>query len=123
MIVRQAISILERVGIRLIPLLFCFVITITYGQEYKTSYTIAQDGSGDYKTLQEALDVCKAFPDKRIIIKLKPGVYREKIEVHSWTTNISLVGEKPENTIISFDDYSGKGKINTFTSYTAKVLG
>src|SRR6187551_1090340 len=110
-------------GIGLIPFLFLFAFTTTNGQEYKTSYTIAQDGSGDYKTLQEALDVCKAFPDKRIVIKLKPGIYKEKIEVHSWTTNISLIGEKPENTIISFDDYSGKGNINTFTSYTAKILG
>jgi pectinesterase len=123
MIVRQVISLPKGLGIALIPMLLSFAITSTYGQEYKTSYTIAQDGSGDYKTLQEALDVCKAFPDKRITIKLKPGIYKEKIEVHSWTTNISLIGEKAENTIISFDDYSGKGKINTFTSYTAKVLG
>ncbi len=105
------------------PLLFLFTITLSKGQDYKTSYTIAQDGSGDYKTLQEALDVCKAFPDKRIVIKLKAGIYREKIEVHSWTTNISLIGERADNTIISFDDYSGKGSINTFTSYTAKILG
>jgi len=90
---------------------------------YKTTYVVAQDGSGDYTTLQEALDNCKAFPDERIVITLKPGVYKEKVVVPSWTTRISLIGENAATTIISFDDYSGKGDINTFTSYTIKVLG
>jgi pectinesterase len=90
---------------------------------YRTHYTVAQDGSGDYKTVQEVLDVCKAFPDERITIRIKPGVYKEKIEVHSWTTKVSLIGEDPATTTLTFDDYSGKGTINTFTSYTVKVLG
>jgi pectinesterase len=90
---------------------------------YRTTYVVAQDGSGDYTTLQEALDNCKAFPDERIVITLKPGVYKEKVVVPSWTTRISLIGENAATTIISFDDYSGKGDINTFTSYTIKILG
>ncbi|HOX82897.1 MAG TPA: pectinesterase family protein [Chryseolinea sp.] len=91
--------------------------------DYKTSYTVSQDGKGDFKTLQETLNACKAFPDVRITIRIRPGTYIEKIEVHSWNTRIELIGEDPTNTIIKFDDYSGKGDINTFTSYTVKVLG
>ncbi|HEY9044881.1 MAG TPA: pectinesterase family protein [Ohtaekwangia sp.] len=95
-----------------------------YGQQqYKSSYTVSQDGTGDYKTLQEAINVCKAFPDERITIHLKPGIYKEKIEVHAWTQKISLIGEDAATTIISFDDYSGKGTHNTFTSYTIKIQG
>jgi pectinesterase len=90
---------------------------------YKDKYTVAQDGSGDYKTLQEAINACKVFPDGRITIYLKPGIYREKVEVYSWTNKISLLGEDAATTIISFDDYSGKGSHNTFTSYTVKVIG
>jgi pectinesterase len=90
---------------------------------YKDKYTVAQDGSGDYKTLQEAINACKVFPDGRITIYLKPGIYREKVEVYSWTNKISLLGEDAATTIISFDDYSGKGSHNTFTSYTVKVMG
>src|SRR6187431_345593 len=90
---------------------------------YKTSFVISQDGKGDFKTIQEALNSAKAFPDGTITIKIKPGTYKEKLEVHSWTTHVSLIGEDAITTIISFDDYSGKGDINTFTSYTAKVLG
>lgn len=97
---------------------------VVFGQTvYKDKYTVAQDGSGDYKTLQEAINVCKVFPDGRITIHLKPGIYREKVEVYSWTNKISILGEDAATTIISFDDYSGKGSHNTFTSYTIKVLG
>ncbi|MCW5912343.1 MAG: pectin esterase [Cyclobacteriaceae bacterium] len=92
-------------------------------EEYRTSYVVAQDGSGDYTTIQQVIDVCKHFPDKRIVIRVKPGTYKEKLEIYSWTTNISLVGEDPKTTIITFDDYSGKGDINTFRSYSVKVLG
>jgi pectinesterase len=90
---------------------------------YKDKYTVAQDGSGDYKTLQEAINACKFFPEGRITIYLKPGIYREKVEIYSWTNKISLLGEDATTTIISFDDYSGKGSHNTFTSYTIKVMG
>lgn len=92
-------------------------------QEYKTAYTVSKDGTGDFTTLTEVMKVCKAFPDQRITIRIKPGIYNEKVEVFSWTTKISWIGENPETTIISFDDYSGKGAINTFTSYTVKILG
>ena len=64
-------------------LLLC-VSPIVFGQTvYKDKYTVAQDGSGDYKTLQEAINACKVFPDGRITIYLKPGIYREKVELYS----------------------------------------
>lgn len=82
---------------------------------------VAQDGTGDYKTIQAALNQLKAFKGSRMTIKLAPGVYYEKIEVHAWTPQVSLIGSDPATTIIAFDDYSGKGGINTFTSFTAKI--
>lgn len=102
---------------------FCSMEADAQAPTYKKSYVVAQDGSGDYKTLREVLKVCKAFPDERIVITLKPGIYKEKIEVFSWLTRLSLIGDRPDNTIVSFDDYSGKGEINTFTSYTARIMG
>jgi pectinesterase len=107
-----------------ICLLFVVGYNIAFAQPaYKTKITVAIDGSGDYKTLQEAINVCKAFPDERILISLKPGIYSEKVEIFSWTSRISLIGENANTTVITFNDYSGKGAINTFTSYTVKVLG
>ncbi len=110
---------------RIILIIFIFLsVSYSFSQTaYKDKYVVAQDGSGDYKTLQEAINVCKVFPDKRIVIQIKPGIYKEKVEVYSWTNRISLIGEDANTTIISFDDYSGKGSHNTFTSYTFKILG
>lgn len=108
-----------------IPILITILLslaTLTQAQ-YKTQYTISPDGTADYRTIKEVLAVCKAFPDQRITINLKPGIYKEKIEIFSWTTRISLLGQNADSTIITFDDHTGKGDIMTFTSYTVKVMG
>jgi pectinesterase len=38
-------------------------------------------------------------------------------------TNITFLGDNADSTVISYDDYSGKGKMETFDSYTVKVMG
>ncbi len=105
---------------KLIPgfILLSFACFHAFGQN---EIVVARDGSGDYQTVQEAINACKVFQDKRTIIHIRPGIYREKVEVFSWTPRISLIGESALTTIITFDDYSGKGNINTFTSWTVKV--
>jgi len=50
-------------------------------------------------------------------------VYNEKIELPAYNTDIHFIGESADRTIITFNDYSGRGKTNTFTSYTAKISG
>ena len=84
---------------------------------------VAKDGSGDYTTIQAAVDALPAFPVDGVEIFVRSGTYREKLVIPSWKTNITLIGEDKENTIISWDDHSGKGDINTFTSYTVLVQG
>ncbi len=87
---------------------------------------VAQDGSGDFMTIQEAIDAAKGFPDKRVTIKVKNGVYKEKVEVHEWNNRLSLIGEDREKTIISYDDYFDKvnlGRNSTFRTPTVLVQG
>jgi pectinesterase len=94
-----------------------------FGQD-KYEITVAQDGTGDYTTIQTAIDACKAFPDQRIIIHVRNGVYNEKIVVPACNNRISLIGENPEKTIISFGDYFSKinrGRNSTFYTYTFLV--
>lgn len=92
-------------------------------EQYKYTYTVAQDGSGDYTTIQEAINVMRVFTLKPITLHIKNGVYKEKIELFENKTDVRFVGESVDKTIITFDDYSGKGKLNTFNSYTAKISG
>ena len=93
-------------------------------QGYATEMTVALDGSGDYKSIQEAINATKSFPDVPIVIHIKNGVYREKVRVYSWNTMLTLKGESTEGTIITFDDYFNKinlGRNSTFHTYTLKV--
>jgi len=92
-------------------------------QQYATYIVVSKNGDGDYTTIQEAVNSCKSFPDKRITIYVKKGVYREKIVIHSWNTKISLIGEDRDSTIITYNDAAGKIKNGTFYTYTLKVCG
>ncbi len=54
---------------------------------------VSQDGIGDFTTIQAAIDAAKAFPDKRVTIFIKNGIYREKVTVPSCNTRLSMIGE------------------------------
>ncbi|NCI51839.1 pectinesterase [Sediminibacterium roseum] len=92
-------------------------------QQYKYVFTVAKDGSGDYRYIQDAIDAMRVFPLAPITLYIKNGVYNEKIELPENNTDVVFIGESVEKTIISFNDYSGRGKLTTFTSYTAKISG
>src|SRR5687768_4475327 len=92
-------------------------------QQYKYVFTVAKDGSGDYKYIQDAIDAMRVFPLAPITLYIKNGVYNEKIELPAYNTDVHFIGESVDKTIITFNDYSGRGKTNTFTSYTAKISG
>jgi pectinesterase len=92
--------------------------------QYITEMTVALDGTGDFTSIQKAIDSCKAFPDKRITIFVKNGIYNEKIRIPSCNTQLSLIGESVDKTIISYNDFFGKinrGRNSTFYTYTLLV--
>jgi pectinesterase len=92
-------------------------------QQYKYVFTVAKDGSGDYKYIQDAIDAMRVYPLQRITLYIRNGVYTEKIILPTDNTDVTFIGESVDKTIIKFDDYSGKAKLTTFTSYTAKISG
>jgi pectinesterase len=107
----------------LVLLIFMIIPDIASAQD-KSEFTVALDGSGDFTSIQMAIDACKAFPDMRIKIFVKNGVYHEKIVVPHCNNKLSLIGESAEKTIISFDDYFGKinrGRNSTFYTYTFMI--
>lgn len=92
---------------------------------------VALDGSGDFRSIQEAINHVRDHAEKRVVIRIKAGTYNEKVVVPSFKRNITLKGEGAEKTILSFDDYSGKPfrgidvtgnpKYSTYTSYTVFI--
>lgn len=120
-------------------LLFVYFLVSTVVVDAQTSIvypqqiTVAKDGTGNYKTIQEAIDAVRAYSPEHININIKNGTYHEKIIVPAWVTNVSFIGESKEGTIITYEDYSGKffssdtvnnkKKMSTFNSYTMYVHG
>jgi pectinesterase len=92
-------------------------------QQYKYVFTVAKDGSGDFQYIQDAINAMRVFPLAPITLYIKNGVYNEKIELPANNTDVIFIGESVEKTIITFNDYSGRGKLNTFNSFTAKISG
>lgn len=92
-------------------------------QQYQYTFTVAKDGSGNFKYIQDAIDAMRVYPLAPITLYIKNGVYNEKIELPANNTDVTFIGENADKTIITFNDYSGRGKLTTFTSFTAKISG
>lgn len=89
-------------------------------------FTVAQDGSGDFTKIQDAVNASPSFPYEKVTIFIKNGTYTEKVRVPEWNTNLAFVGESKEKTIIAFDDNFSKinlGRNSTFYTYTVLVEG
>lgn len=113
--------------------ILAFVCLGAQAQPFPTDITVATDGSGNYKTIQEAVNSVRDF-GQRVTIHIKKGIYHEKLVIPGWKTQITLIGEDKDNTIITNADYSGKAnpggsdmfgkeKFTTYTSYTVLVQG
>lgn len=80
--------------------------------------TVAKDGTGDYESISEALASVDTTP---ATIYIKNGTYNERVSVLQ--SNITLIGEDVENTIISMGYHASMphtdgSRLGTFRTYT-----
>lgn len=117
--------------IKLLLLLAMVSLTLNAANKYDNPDTlfVARDGTGEFRNIDDAIEVCRAFMDYHKVIFVKKGVYKEKLIIPSWLTNIEICGEDEEQTIITWDDHANiktqerpKG-IGTFRTYTLKIEG
>lgn len=124
---------MKKAALFIIYLILSFV-AVAQPVTYPSYFTVAPDGSGNFRTIQEAVFAVRDLSQQKVTIFIRNGVYKEKITIPSWKTNIALVGESRDSTIITFDDHAGKRSrmrddylktdtIRTFTSYTVLVEG
>lgn len=104
-------------------LLFLVVVSGVYAQERKDTIVVSRDGTGDFRTLQEAIESPRAFMDFIVTIYIKNGIYKEKVIIPSWLEHIDIIGEDRDKTIITYDDHANINKMGTFRTYTLKVEG
>lgn len=104
-------------------LLLLSVVSAAWAQERQDTIVVSRDGTGNFRTLQEAIESARAFMDYTVTIYVRNGVYKEKVIVPSWVENIDIIGEDRDKTIITYDDHANINKMGTFRTYTVKVEG
>jgi pectinesterase len=87
--------------ILLLVLLFELLSVAAVSQDSR-KIVVAADGTGDFKTVQQAVDRIPEDNQKRILIQIKPGVYNEQILVSSGKRYLTFRGEDPRNTILTY---------------------
>ena len=134
---------MKRIIIFLSLLHFC--IAWANGKSYDNPDTIvvARDGTGEFRNISEAIEVCRAFMEYHKVIYIKKGTYKEKLIIPQSLTNVELCGEDRDNTIITWDDHAnikmGDGcwvmgdsqqptansqrPMGTFRTFTLKIQG
>jgi pectinesterase len=90
---------------------------------------VSRDGTAEFRNIDDAIEVCRAFMEYHKVIFVKKGVYKEKLIIPSWLNNIEICGGDRDNTIITYDDHANiklpaTGKpMGTFRTYTLKIEG
>jgi pectinesterase len=65
---------------------------------------VAQDGSGQFKSVQEAvMSVPSGSASSPVVIRIKPGTYKELIYIQHEKRFFRLVGEDAKTTILTYD--------------------
>lgn len=103
---------------------------------------VSRDGTGQFRTVGEAIEVCRAFMDYHKVIFVKKGTYKEKLIIPQWLQNIEICGEDCNETIITWDDHANivmndsnwpaelnqqlkamgnRPKLGTFRSFTLRI--
>jgi pectin methylesterase-like acyl-CoA thioesterase len=103
---------------------------------------VSRDGTGQFRNITEAIEVCRAFMEYHKVIYIKKGTYKEKVIIPQWLTNIELCGEDRDQTVITYDDHANiimdarfwpaetseqlmamgnRAKLGTFRSFTVRV--
>lgn len=74
------------------------------GKAKSTDLTVAQDGSAQFKTVQDAImSVPAGSAANPVVIHIKPGTYKELIYIQHEKRFFRLFGEDPHNTILTYN--------------------
>ena len=94
------------------PPLVCLVLAILSfvpgGDSRAAAYdlVVAQDGTGDYTTVQAAILAAPDYQATRTTIFIRAGTYKEKITVPGSKARITLVGADRATTVLTYDDHA-----------------
>src|SRR5215203_2483075 len=97
--------------VKLVCFLFFLALTNISVAQTKYDFIVAKDGSGNFKTIQEAINAVPDFRKKETTIFIKNGIYKEKLILAESKSLVTFIGENKDSTFISYDDYNQKKNI------------
>ncbi|KAK1301523.1 Pectinesterase 2 [Acorus calamus] len=82
---------------------------------------VAQDGSGNYKTISEAIAAASTVRSgtNRFVIHVKSGVYSENVNIPQSMINLMLVGDGIDATVVT----GSKSVIDGSTTFASATFG
>jgi pectin methylesterase-like acyl-CoA thioesterase len=83
---------------------FGFLLLLCSSRLYAYDVTVAQDGSGNFTTIQAAVTAAPASRTAVYTIYIKDGIYSEKVTVPSTKPFLQFVGQSVANTILTWHD-------------------
>lgn len=88
----------------------------------KADVVVAADGSGDVKTVTEAIAKVPENNQRRFVIHIRSGVYNEQVRIPASKPFITFIGESAQSTRIAFD-INNKRAGTTSAAYAVYVGG
>ncbi|KAJ0732752.1 putative pectinesterase [Helianthus annuus] len=99
------------------------LVNVNFSDEYKLAdlvnekpdVVVAQHGSGDFKSIQKAVDyaMIHRMPKKRFVIYVKAGIYKEYVEIPEIAKYITMYGDGINKTIITGNRHCGGDMLKT----------
>ena len=84
---------------------------------------VAKDRSGQFNTIQAAVNAYPKNHQGRYIIYVKAGIYNEVVEIPNKAVNVFIYGDGPRKTIVTGDRDVARKKFNTMTTSTFAAVG
>ncbi|KAI4377026.1 hypothetical protein MLD38_014722 [Melastoma candidum] len=84
----------------------------------KPDITVAKDGSGDFRTIAEAVMAVPSTSENRTVIYIKKGVYVENVTIGCDCWNLMMYGDGMNKTIVSF----AMNHVDGFTTYSTATF-
>ncbi|MEO7311130.1 MAG: pectinesterase family protein [Chitinophagaceae bacterium] len=112
---------MKKIHIRFSVLFSLFLTSLCLVANAQYDVVVAKDGSGNFTTLQAAIDAAPAAQTAAYKIFIKKGKYREKVTIPSTKTFLYFIGESINETIISYDDYAGKAGVTEIATITVNA--
>ncbi|GGR61086.1 hypothetical protein GCM10010282_62660 [Streptomyces roseolus] len=84
----------------------------TAAEAAAATLTVAKDGTGQYRTVQAAVDAVPAGNTGRVVISVKPGTYRETVSVPANKPHVTIQGSgaSRKDTVIVYGNAAGMPK-------------